>query len=150
MNTVAAIIDSKEIKGPPVLRITPPNRWWVLPFRELCEYRELIYFFVWRDIKVRYKQTAIGAAWAVLQPFLTMLVFSLFLENSHISLPRVCLIRFSITARCFPGPTSPARCRIPPLPSSKISGSSQKSISPAWRCRFRPCCQASWISAFHS
>ena len=50
----------------------------MLPFRELWEYRELIYFFVWRDIKVRYKQTAIGAAWAVLQPFMTMLVFSLF------------------------------------------------------------------------
>ena len=48
------------------------------PFGELWEYRELLYFFVWRDIKVRYKQTAIGAAWAVLQPFLTMLVFSLF------------------------------------------------------------------------
>jgi len=50
----------------------------VLPFGELWDYRELLYFFVWRDIKVRYKQTAIGAAWAVLQPFLTMLVFSLF------------------------------------------------------------------------
>src|SRR5277367_4796700 len=61
-----------------VLRITPPSRWWVLPLRELWEYRELLYFFVWRDIKVRYKQTAIGAAWAVLQPFLTMLIFSLF------------------------------------------------------------------------
>ena len=79
MNTnVAAIFDSKAIKRPPVLRITPPTRWWVLPFRELWDYRELIYFFVWRDIKIRYKQTAIGAAWAVLQPFLTMLVFSLF------------------------------------------------------------------------
>jgi lipopolysaccharide transport system permease protein len=62
----------------PVLRITPPSRWWELPFGELWDYRELLYFFVWRDIKVRYKQTAIGAAWAVLQPFLTMLVFSLF------------------------------------------------------------------------
>ena len=62
----------------PVLRITPPSRWWVVPFAELWEFRELIYFFVWRDIKIRYKQTAIGAAWAVLQPFLMMLVFSLF------------------------------------------------------------------------
>ncbi len=62
----------------PVLRITPPSRWWELPLGELWDYRELLYFFVWRDIKVRYKQTAIGAAWAVLQPFLTMLVFSLF------------------------------------------------------------------------
>ncbi len=45
---------------------------------ELWAYRELLYFFVWRDIKVRYKQTVIGAAWAVLQPVMTMLVFSLF------------------------------------------------------------------------
>src|SRR6202162_2930067 len=45
---------------------------------ELWAYRELFFFFAWRDIKVRYKQTAIGAAWAVFQPFLTMLVFSLF------------------------------------------------------------------------
>jgi lipopolysaccharide transport system permease protein len=50
----------------------------VLPFGELWEYRELLYFFVWRDIKIRYKQTAIGAAWAVLQPLSTMLIFSLF------------------------------------------------------------------------
>ena len=50
----------------------------MLPFDELWNYRELLYFFIWRDIKVRYKQTAIGAAWAVLQPLLTMLVFSLF------------------------------------------------------------------------
>jgi lipopolysaccharide transport system permease protein len=61
----------------PVLRITPPSRWWVLPFRELWGYRELLYFFVWRDVKIRYKQTVIGVAWAVLQPFLMMLVYSL-------------------------------------------------------------------------
>jgi lipopolysaccharide transport system permease protein len=46
--------------------------------RELWEFRELLYFLIWRDVKVRYKQTALGAAWAVLQPLLTMLVFSLF------------------------------------------------------------------------
>src|ERR1700735_2414078 len=62
----------------PIMRITPPTRWWIIPFGELWDFRELLYFFVWRDIKIRYKQTAIGAAWAVLQPFLTMLVFSLF------------------------------------------------------------------------
>jgi lipopolysaccharide transport system permease protein len=62
----------------PALRIAPAIRWWVLPLPELWDYRELLYFFVWRDVKIRYKQTAIGAAWAVLQPFLTMLVFSLF------------------------------------------------------------------------
>src|ERR1700721_529699 len=61
-----------------VMRITPPTRWWILPFGELWDFRELVYFFVWRDIKIRYKQTAIGAGWAILQPFLTMLVFTLF------------------------------------------------------------------------
>jgi len=60
------------------LRIVPPSGWLDLNLRELWSYRELLYFFVWRDIKVRYKQTAIGAIWAILQPFLTMLVFSLF------------------------------------------------------------------------
>jgi lipopolysaccharide transport system permease protein len=62
----------------PVMRITPPTRWWIIPFDELWDFRELVYFFVWRDIKIRYKQTVIGAAWAVLQPLLTMLIFSLF------------------------------------------------------------------------
>ncbi|MFY9751171.1 MAG: ABC transporter permease [Candidatus Acidiferrales bacterium] len=62
----------------PVLRITPPTRWWVVPVAELWQARELIYFFVWRDIKIRYKQTAVGAAWAVLQPLLAMTVFTLF------------------------------------------------------------------------
>ncbi|MBI3637925.1 MAG: ABC transporter permease [Candidatus Rokubacteria bacterium] len=48
-------------------------------FRELFQYRELLYFLAWRDVKVRYKQTALGVAWAVLQPVLTMVVFSVFL-----------------------------------------------------------------------
>jgi len=75
---VSAIAESGVLPNRMVLRITPPSRWWELPLGEMWDYRELLYFFVWRDIKVRYKQTAIGAAWAVLQPFLTMLVFSLF------------------------------------------------------------------------
>jgi len=69
---------SRAMAGISVLDITPPRRWVDLDFRELWQFRELVYFFVWRDIKIRYKQTAIGAAWAVLQPFMTMLVFSLF------------------------------------------------------------------------
>jgi homopolymeric O-antigen transport system permease protein len=60
------------------LRIEPSHGLLNLRLGEVWEYRELLYFFVWRDIKVRYKQTAIGAAWAVLQPFMTMVVFSLF------------------------------------------------------------------------
>ena len=49
-----------------------------LRLRELWEYRELLYFLVWRDVKVRYKQTALGAAWAIIQPLFTMIVFSVF------------------------------------------------------------------------
>jgi lipopolysaccharide transport system permease protein len=75
---VSATAETRVLVQPPVLRITPPARWWEIPFSELWEYRELLYFFVWRDIKIRYKQTAIGAAWAVLQPLLTMIVFTLF------------------------------------------------------------------------
>lgn len=62
----------------PTLRIAPPEGWLHVDLQELWAARELLYFFVWRDIKVRYKQTAIGAAWAVIQPFMTMVVFSLF------------------------------------------------------------------------
>jgi lipopolysaccharide transport system permease protein len=61
-----------------ITRIGPSKGWVSLKLRELFEYRELLYFLVWRDIKVRYKQTALGASWAVIQPFFTMVVFSLF------------------------------------------------------------------------
>src|ERR1700719_1155315 len=61
-----------------VVRIEARRGWLALDLGELWAYRDLVYFFVWRDIKVRYKQTVIGAAWAILQPVLTMLVFSLF------------------------------------------------------------------------
>jgi len=55
------------------------SKGWALPkLRELWEYRELLYFFAWRDIKVRYKQTVMGALWAIIQPFFTMVIFSLF------------------------------------------------------------------------
>jgi homopolymeric O-antigen transport system permease protein len=60
------------------LRIEPSRGWVSLKLGEIWEYRELLYFLTWRDIKVRYKQTALGAAWAIIQPFFTMLVFSLF------------------------------------------------------------------------
>jgi lipopolysaccharide transport system permease protein len=62
----------------PTLRIAPSKGWVSLKLHELWEYRELLYFLIWRDIKVRYKQTALGAAWAIIQPLFTMVVFSLF------------------------------------------------------------------------
>ena len=59
--------------------VIEPSRGWVpLNLKELWEYRELLYFLCWRDIKVRYKQTVLGAAWAIIPPFLTMVVFTLF------------------------------------------------------------------------
>ncbi len=67
-----------ETEIPLVLRIRPSKGWVPVKFKELWEYRELIYFLMWRDVKVRYKQTVLGAAWAIIQPFFTMVVFSLF------------------------------------------------------------------------
>lgn len=61
-----------------VVRVEPSRGWVPLRLRELWQYRGLLYFFTWRDIKVRYKQTALGAVWAIIQPFFTMVVFSLF------------------------------------------------------------------------
>src|SRR5499433_3823130 len=60
----------------PTLLIEPGRGWVPLKLRDLWEYRDLLYFLTWRDIKVRYKQTALGAAWAILQPLLTMLIFT--------------------------------------------------------------------------
>ena len=59
-------------------RIRPSRGWSSLGLREIWAYRELLYFLVWRDVKVRYKQTILGAAWAILQPLLTMVVFTVF------------------------------------------------------------------------
>lgn len=62
----------------PVIRIEPSGGWVSLRLAELWEYRELLFFLTWRDVKIRYKQTALGVIWGVLQPLLTMLVFSIF------------------------------------------------------------------------
>lgn len=64
---------------PTVIRIRPRRPWLSLDLPELWSYRELGYFLVWRDVKVRYKQTVFGALWAIIQPFMLMVVFSLFL-----------------------------------------------------------------------
>jgi lipopolysaccharide transport system permease protein len=64
-----------------VILIEPSRGWVSLKLRELWEYRELLYFIVWRDIKVRYKQTILGIAWALAQPLMTMLVFTAVFGN---------------------------------------------------------------------
>ena len=66
------------VSNAPVIRIQPSRGWVSLKLKELWEYRELLYFLTWRDIKVRYKQTVLGAAWAIIQPLFTMVIFSLF------------------------------------------------------------------------
>ena len=69
---------AKLASGAVSMRIEPPRGWFNLHLGELWAYRELIYFFVWRDIKVRYKQTLIGVLWVVIQPLMTMGVFTVF------------------------------------------------------------------------
>jgi lipopolysaccharide transport system permease protein len=65
----------------PITRIEAARRWPSLDLRELWAYRELLYFLAWRDVKVRYKQAALGMAWAIVQPLLTMIVFTLVFKN---------------------------------------------------------------------
>lgn len=60
-----------------ITRVLPPTGWQLVNVRELWRFRELLYFLTWRDVKVRYKQTALGAAWAVLQPAMMMVVFTI-------------------------------------------------------------------------
>ena len=74
----AAVSAPVQAEAVPVLRIEPSTGRVSLQLYELWEYRELLYFLIWRDVKVRYKQTVLGAAWAIIQPFCTMVVFSLF------------------------------------------------------------------------
>jgi lipopolysaccharide transport system permease protein len=64
-----------------VTTITPPEGWNLINARELWDFRELLYFLAWRDVKIRYKQTLLGMAWAVLQPALMMVVFTIFFSR---------------------------------------------------------------------
>lgn len=73
-NSAASLEDETQT---PVI-IEPVKNWLSVDFREVWEYRELLYFFIWRDIKVRYKQTILGGVWVILQPLMPMLIFSVF------------------------------------------------------------------------
>ncbi len=67
-----------EVAGTPAVTVIRPARGWIgLNLRELWKFRELVYFLVWRDVKVRYKQTLLGAAWAILKPMLSMVIFTI-------------------------------------------------------------------------
>src|SRR5258705_13367129 len=76
-----AVLDAPSDTPPtldelPFVRIQASKGWVSLPLRELWEHRELLYFLAWRDVTIRYKQTIFGATWAVIQPFLQMVAFS--------------------------------------------------------------------------
>ena len=74
--------DDRGLDHAPLVRITAPRGAWAsLRLRELWEFRGLLYFFVWRDIKVRYKQTILGGLWAIIQPLFTMFVFTIFFHR---------------------------------------------------------------------
>src|SRR5260370_41968459 len=86
--TFAGVIDSVSVTERasaepfvpeyPLVRIRPSGKWSALNLRDLWSYRELLYFLTWRDVKVRYKQTLLGATWAIIQPLFAMLIFTLF------------------------------------------------------------------------
>jgi len=82
--TVTASVDTNPPPAaaaelsPPLTVIQPSRGWISLDLKELWDYRELLLFLTWRDIKIRYQQTALGAAWAIIQPLLTMIIFSVF------------------------------------------------------------------------
>lgn len=66
-----------DITDIPVIRIEPTKGWLSIKIRELWEYKELLYFFLWRDFKVRYKQTVLGVGWAIIQPLVSMVIFTI-------------------------------------------------------------------------
>ncbi|MGI8425190.1 MAG: ABC transporter permease, partial [Actinomycetota bacterium] len=77
---MAAPTQAARGTGKPIKTIIkPPGRWSALDLGDLWRNRDLVYFLAWRDIKVRYAQAALGVAWAVLQPLLMMLIFTVFL-----------------------------------------------------------------------
>ncbi len=87
MSTVVEVCPPTQQSGEPAVElpltvIEPRSGWQVVEFRELWRYRELLYFLIWRDVKVRYKQTSLGVLWAVIQPLATMAVFTFFLGQA--------------------------------------------------------------------
>ncbi len=71
-------MQSVRLPAEPLVVIQPTKRWSLLSFNDIWAYRELLFFLTWRDVKVRYKQTALGAAWAILQPLFMMVIFTIF------------------------------------------------------------------------
>jgi len=80
MITTISAENSEAVKLPtePLVVIEPSKKWSLLNLADIWAYRELLFFLTWRDVKVRYKQTALGAAWAILQPLFMMIIFTIF------------------------------------------------------------------------
>jgi lipopolysaccharide transport system permease protein len=96
-------MNSARAEQPAVVRqhqvISPAHGWEALELGDLWKYRELLYFLTWRDVKVRYKQTLLGAAWAILQPILTMVIFSIiFGQLAHLPSEGIPYPIFTFTA----------------------------------------------------
>src|SRR6267378_7444576 len=77
-NDVAASPVTYKLPDEPLTKIKGGRSWSFFDLKELWSYRELLYFLTWRDLKVRYKQTSLGVAWAIIQPLFTMLIFTIF------------------------------------------------------------------------
>lgn len=92
-NESVSIGSTVDLPAEPLVVIEPRGSWNALDLQELWAYRELLYFLTWRDVKVRYKQTLLGVAWAIIQPLFTMIIFTLFfgrlagLENRTNGIP---------------------------------------------------------------
>jgi lipopolysaccharide transport system permease protein len=71
-------MESVRLPAEPLVVIQPSKKWSLLSLKDIWAYRELLFFLTWRDVKVRYKQTALGAAWAILQPLFMMIIFTIF------------------------------------------------------------------------
>src|SRR6266542_304936 len=82
VRTAARLSKAEPVPQATVLQVIEPPRGWVrIDWAEIWRYRELLYFLTWRDVKVRYKQTFMGAAWVIIQPLLTMILFTVFFNK---------------------------------------------------------------------
>jgi lipopolysaccharide transport system permease protein len=121
MNTAPAdeVLERTET---PVTVIVPQRRWLIVDLQDLWAYRELLAFLCWRDIKVRYKQTVLGGAWAILQPLMTMIVFTLFFARlANVPSGGVPYPLFAFAGPSL-GRSSPTRSEPPARASSEASG----------------------------
>jgi lipopolysaccharide transport system permease protein len=115
--------------------IVPPQGWQPINVRELWQFRELICFLIWRDVKVRYKQTLLGVAWTVLQPAMMMVVFTLFFSRAAGFKDDE--VPYPVFVICGLLPWTFFSSGLPTALSGR-SDSSRRYIFRGWRCRWRP------------